>query len=97
MTNQSSCAVRLPARPAGEVIDFMEARCRLSAPTEENLTGLSVERYPSAALCPGQAVSPLPLLPRRSRARRARRAAWGQIVTTGAALMATLLVTIQFL
>lgn len=92
MTNQSSCAVRLPARPAGEVIDFMEARCHLSAPTEESLTGLPVERYPSAALCPGQAVSPLPLLPRR-----ARRAAWGQIVTTGAALMATLLVTIQFL
>lgn len=97
MTNQSSCAVRLPARPAGEVVDFLEARCRLAPRTEERLAGLTVERYASAALCPGQAVSPLPLLPRRSRARRARRAAWGQIMTTGAALMATLLVTIQFL
>ena len=97
MTN-TSCALRLPARPAGELIDLTEVRCRLSARAEEgSLAGVAVERYPSAALCPGQAVSPLPLLPRRSRARRARRAAWGQIVTTGAALMATLLVTIQFL
>ena len=29
--------------------------------------------------------------------RRARRAAWGQLLTTGAALMTTLLVTIQLI
>ena len=74
MTN-TSCALRLPARPAGELIDLTEVRCRLSARAEEeSLAGVAVERYPSAALCPGQAVSPLPPLPRRSRARRARRA-----------------------
>ena len=42
MTN-TSCALRLPARPAGELIDLTEVRCRLSARAEEgSLAGVAV-------------------------------------------------------
>ena len=47
MTN-TSCALRLPARPAGELIDLTEVRCRLSARAEEgSLAGVAVELEPA--------------------------------------------------
>lgn len=97
-----ACCSENPARAGGKVVNLAEYRLWRALTTPALSPALPVERFSSVEEYERRTVwegrcSPLPLLPRHSRVRRARRAALSEILSTGAVLLATCMATVQLL